>query len=265
MAVEAPANISMIGLNPLSLEAALYGRFLGYHISIYGRRLEPDWAVEANPKVDPLQQTTSLGWRAIEAQFDSIDRQSQMESISDRQSLFENYISRLTKTDLLCDSICERCHSVKAYLAEDELPEKLEQDVEYDTRVFELELGWDLGNEQTETESDSGSANGESIRPKCDVLIDFRTKTEVDLLDCKTDFPVVRHFETAEFQAERPSGEQLPLDDLRRLMTSEPDYYVLGELSVPTESEFDFQTGVGQIRDLFKILSDRKTLDLYAN
>ncbi len=42
------------------------------------------------------------------------------------------------------------------------------------------------------------------------------------------------------------------------------DYYVLGAKSAGVGSDFTFATGLAQIRDLFAIIADRPTLDLYA-
>lgn len=44
----------------------------------------------------------------------------------------------------------------------------------------------------------------------------------------------------------------------------EPNYYVLGHKSCSRGSNFLFQDGLTQIRDAFRILGDRDTLDLYA-
>ncbi len=46
--------------------------------------------------------------------------------------------------------------------------------------------------------------------------------------------------------------------------TSEPNYYILGSKSRGPHAEFHFQDGLTQIRELFAILGDRATLDLYA-
>lgn len=48
------------------------------------------------------------------------------------------------------------------------------------------------------------------------------------------------------------------------LVTPEPNYYVLGAKSGGRATRLTFQDGLDQIRELFRILGDRQTLDLYA-
>ena len=47
------------------------------------------------------------------------------------------------------------------------------------------------------------------------------------------------------------------------LLNPEPNYYVLGAKSYGRKSNFLFSLGLEQIRDVFKIIGDRETLDLY--
>jgi len=49
-----------------------------------------------------------------------------------------------------------------------------------------------------------------------------------------------------------------------RLVQREPNYHVLGHKSFGRSPAFLFQDGLDQIRDVFRILGDRETLDLYA-
>ncbi len=49
------------------------------------------------------------------------------------------------------------------------------------------------------------------------------------------------------------------------LLTSEPNFYILGSKSFGRNSQFLFSTGLTQIRELFTIIGERATLDLYAN
>lgn len=49
------------------------------------------------------------------------------------------------------------------------------------------------------------------------------------------------------------------------LLTPEPNFYILGAKSYGRKSNFLLSTGLAQIRELFTILGDRPTLDLYAS
>jgi hypothetical protein len=48
------------------------------------------------------------------------------------------------------------------------------------------------------------------------------------------------------------------------LITTEPNFYVLGAKSYGRRDDFLIRNGLDQIRELFKIIGDRETLDLYA-
>lgn len=48
------------------------------------------------------------------------------------------------------------------------------------------------------------------------------------------------------------------------LVTPEPNFYLLGAKSYGRNSKFLLATGLAQIRELFTIIGDRPTLDLYA-
>ena len=48
------------------------------------------------------------------------------------------------------------------------------------------------------------------------------------------------------------------------VLTTEPNFFVLGSKSYGKDPRFLFATGLQQIRDVFKIVADRESLDLYA-
>ena len=48
------------------------------------------------------------------------------------------------------------------------------------------------------------------------------------------------------------------------LMTSEPNFYILGSKSYGRSSQFLISVGLNQIRELFSIIGDRAELNLYA-
>jgi len=49
------------------------------------------------------------------------------------------------------------------------------------------------------------------------------------------------------------------------LFTGEPNFYILGAKSLGRRSGFLFRDGLNQIRDVFQLIGDRPTLDLYAS
>ncbi len=107
MAIETPARIAILGAGPIGLEAALYGRFLGYDVDIYERgevgehvrrwghvRLFSPFGMNAS----------SLGLAAIAAQDADYKPPAPDELLSGREFV-ERYLVPLAQTDLLADSL----------------------------------------------------------------------------------------------------------------------------------------------------------------
>ncbi len=56
-----------------------------------------------------------------------------------------------------------------------------------------------------------------------------------------------------------------PSNGPETLMTSEPNFYILGAKSYGRQSQFLLLNGIRQIRDVFTIIGDRESLDLYKS
>lgn len=52
---------------------------------------------------------------------------------------------------------------------------------------------------------------------------------------------------------------------VQSLINPEPNFYILGAKSYGRSSQFLYATGLAQIRDIFSLIGDRETLDLYAS
>jgi hypothetical protein len=105
--MESPATIAIIGAGPLGIEAALYARFLGYHVSIFETRRVAHRMLDWNQRTLDLpasQVTTSLGLAALEAQEASYQRPDPDRIFTGKQYA-EEYLLPLAKTDLLFDDI----------------------------------------------------------------------------------------------------------------------------------------------------------------
>jgi len=92
---------------------------------------------------------------------------------------------------------------------------------------------------------------------------EWRAQAELQLDICPiTDAP--RHF--SEYLLKRPSpySVEYPAPNPQALITSEPNYYVLGSKSFGRMPGFLYEHGLRQIRDVFTIIGDRADLDLYA-
>jgi hypothetical protein len=105
--IESPATIAILGGGPLGIEAALYARFLGYHVSIFETRRVAhrmlDW--NARPLAASVGElTTSLGIAALRAQepeFKGLDP----DRVFTGKEYAEEYLLPLAKTDLIFDDI----------------------------------------------------------------------------------------------------------------------------------------------------------------
>ncbi len=105
--MESPATIAILGAGPLGIEAALYARFLGYHVSIFETRRVAhrmlDWNLR--PLEEPAGKiTTSLGLSALQAQ-DPTYIPPEPGRIFNGKQYAEEYLLPLAKTDLLFDDI----------------------------------------------------------------------------------------------------------------------------------------------------------------
>lgn len=230
MAVESPAEIFVIGHNRLSIEAGLYARFLGYRVTILGGGLSRAGTFDDDSKFSLEKCTTTLGRKALEAHDHALDELL----VTHSDSLFENYVVPLSNSDLLSESFNEDCDSIDVGIGESELPEKLDEDVEYDTRVFDLKVKL---------------KSGESVVYTADVLMDFRDLIEQESLSVDT------KFEGEASHAEKAGAELL--------ITPTQDFYLLRREDSADEAGIPFGEGLSQIVRLFQILSDRPQLNLY--
>lgn len=105
--MESPATIAILGAGPLGIEAALYARFLGYHVSIFETRRVAHRMLDWNDRLLELpagQVTTSLGLAALQAQ-DPAYRPPDPSRVFSGKEYAEEYLLPLAKTDLLFDDI----------------------------------------------------------------------------------------------------------------------------------------------------------------
>lgn len=107
MAVDTPATIGIIGAGPIGLEAALYGRYLGYDVIVFEKRKLEDIVREAEGRVTweyAKDLVSPLGVMAIQTQ----DESWQPPEPSERWTVAEwwaKYLRPLAESDLVVDSI----------------------------------------------------------------------------------------------------------------------------------------------------------------
>jgi thioredoxin reductase len=107
MAVDTPARIAVLGAGPIGLEAALYGRFLGYQVDIYDQGEIAD-SVRRWGHVQmfsPFElNASSLGLAALAAQDESYRAPGTASLLSGRD-FADQYLLPLSQTDLLIDHL----------------------------------------------------------------------------------------------------------------------------------------------------------------
>lgn len=236
MSVEAPADICILGLNRQSIEAGLYARFLGYQVTLAGNGLVVSPASDL-AEFAWQKSTSTLGRRALEAQGCPPTESSVGGSQDDNcKLLIKDYLRPLLQSDLLTESVMDSIGSIQIRIGESEPPAEQDDDVEYDLREFQIVM-------QTR------DRNQVAVPLTADVVIDCRASEELESL------PAVFDFDTAWREA---------------VFTATDDFYVLGQrlhLHRPDggSTPFGFVDALSQIRDLFQVLCDRETLDLYAH
>ena len=105
--VESPATIAVIGCGPIGIEAALYGRFLGYDVDLFDAKRPAHEVVRWNTRsmgVSVADCTTSLGISALEGQISQY-LPPPMDRVWNGAEFAEEYLIPIAKSDLLVDGI----------------------------------------------------------------------------------------------------------------------------------------------------------------
>jgi thioredoxin reductase len=107
MAIDTPARLAILGAGPIGLEAALYGRFLGYDVVVYDQgdvaASVTQWGHVRMFTPFAMNRTT-LGLAAIQAQDESY-RPPADDAFLTGQEWIDRYLFPLANTDLLLDHL----------------------------------------------------------------------------------------------------------------------------------------------------------------
>ena len=271
MSLDTPARIAILGAGPTGLEAALYARFLGYDCDVYERgRVGENLLLRGRqPLAVPWRLIPSpLGLEALAAQDPSWQPPAD-DAVLTCEEIVSRYYLPLAQSDLLVDgvrtqtrvlSVSREGPSGKSLAREDLRGDETRAD-----HPFRILLRGAGGEEQVATAdavldctglddaaSSNGTERGEPTRqdPPHPALSHRGRGFSEDLL--------------APLQTEllEPAGSSAV--GPARLLRVEPDFYILGAKSSGGSVEFTFADGLVQVRDLFTIIGDRATLDLYA-
>jgi hypothetical protein len=229
--LEPPGSIAILGAGPLGIEAALYGRSLGYTVTLFeADTIAPGLAQTPNAILPiPFRLCSSpLGLAALATQDPS-----RMLPLGDSTLLhreyIENYLLPLTQTDLLSDS------------------------VQLATRVVSLAV--DPWEEPTEPDE-------EPLPPDFRLEVDRAGTLDSITFECVIDTNLTGPPFTGTGIAYPPGSYDPARSTQPDLATGVPYLFRIGGKSDATVSYLE---GLEQIRRLFAFLFGRPSLDLYRN
>ncbi len=110
MMVDTPATIAVLGAGPIGLEAALYGRFLGYEVNVYERGRAGEHLLRFGHVrlFSPFRMNSSpLGLAALEAQ-DVAWQPPPPDALLTAEEHVKKYLRPLAESDLLVAGLRER-------------------------------------------------------------------------------------------------------------------------------------------------------------
>jgi thioredoxin reductase len=115
MAIDTPARIAIVGAGPIGLEAALYGRFLGYEVDVFERgkvadsiskwghvQLFSPWSMNTTPLGRTALETQNPDWKCPADDL-----------LPTGNELVENYLLPLAQSDLIVDGLHEQTEVLK--------------------------------------------------------------------------------------------------------------------------------------------------------
>lgn len=245
--LETPGTIAILGAGPIGIEAALYGRYLGYQVTLFEAK-EPCASLNEN-RLDPAPQhcTSPLGSAALAAQRTGRGGTTIEIDASTIGQWFDEYWAPLLNTDLLSGRIRSgvtvealRLVPPEESDATDEADPSEEVDVHREEAAAEDRAGESIYLEDEEEIPEDylvvwRAEDGSEQSERFEAILDARGGNApwIGPGDC---------IETA--------------DDL-------PPY--LAWIGSRKNSNGDYLSGLADIREVFAILSGRPHLDVYQN
>ena len=246
--IDPPARIVIIGAGPIGIEAAVYARFLGHDVSILeqGEVANSLRAQREQPLWGPVsEQVTRLGLEAVAAQ-QSEDQlpNSGNPTIGD---WLDRYVLRLADTDLVADSLVTNATVVDVGPCEDDSQE-------YEEDADHLDVTYLHRDE-----------NGEELKKsiRASTVIDASGDRNSRLSFEPLGIPVCSEWNSVGDIGSKLDNGSAPPFSMEQLILPLPYYYCIGARSTGSYPHFRLRHGHAQIRDLFKLIGGRETLDLY--
>ncbi len=231
MAMDTPAVIAIIGAGPLGIEAALYARYLGYDVEVFEQAEVGGGQLERGRRGDRLAGTfreycSVLALQALEAQHGPGGLPA-LDAELTLEQWVDQYLRPLSETDLLAAHIRRASRVVEVRpLTADEIESLLEPEA--------------AGNETAAAEKEE---EGDWEEVTCEPLL-------------------VRLVEGGEEKREY-ADVVIVATGAANALPWPTDARFLHRLGVKDGVAVSYREGLQQIRDLFAILADRPSLDLY--
>jgi hypothetical protein len=262
MTLDPPGRIAVIGAGPLGLEAALYGRFLGYDVTVLERGLVAQslrgWEAEPLPML-PSVCLSPLAIAALKTQFGTDVLSGQHPFPLTIGQWVRDGLEKLAATDLLRGHVLEGCEVVGIGLS--------------DSAQVDAESMFCEGADSVPSDpGDSPYVEGMSVASDDDD--EFEIVGEVPP-DFKLTFvrvppgnsgqgtvPCSLDFEAVIWATGREANEKISgFSDLRNA----PYFFRIGEVppGVETSQENQLRAGLQDIVRVYADLGGRAELDLY--
>lgn len=259
MTLDPPGRIGIFGSGPLALEAALYGRFLGYEVTVINGGQTCDYlqTIEETPiSLLPSRALSVLAWSAIHAQDpDSLDSFSNMQ-VSTVKDWLNAGPRKLIETDLLQDRILTGHRVSKIEFVEASI---FEESIDTTQRESTGTADNEKWPDKTATKDDN-----DDFEIDGDVPPDFRVHLKVvtsDRSGPKTNDT------TLDFEAVLWS--QLETDDSAvsglNACSLSPYFFTLEDITISDLGQLEERLvkGYGAIVKIYAQLMGRSSLDLY--
>ncbi len=226
--INPPSSIGIIGAGPIGLEAALYGRYLGYDVTVFEKESVAHRIVaQGDTELDKPYEfnVTSLGLQALRAQIRDFSPLPTGTVITAAQWL-EHYLLPVSQSDLLRGRVKTECEilSIESIEPIDESNESEEEASLDDDEVFDPD----------------------EITPNR-----FKLLGKSEAGDVAEEFATILVATGTESTLGLP---EVPTDGI----------YQLGIKAAEAPSQYTMPHGYAQIRALYSKFGGRPTLDLYG-
>ncbi|XZE55435.1 hypothetical protein SH139x_001446 [Planctomycetaceae bacterium SH139] len=259
--LEPPGTIAVIGGGPLGIEAALYGRYLGYQVTLFeAGRLAASLAADPTA-IPPETCVSALGLAALAAQRTVGGTMITVKPTSHADWLSE-YFEQLAEVDLLAGRIRLGVEVTRIDWAPPELEGAELEGPEADEPEADEPEPDGLADEQAEEDAEDDAAA--EIPPDFLVFVRQRNVWGEVIADENVDGEQAEESVGGRFEAviDARGAAAASLGPIATDAQPLAYYFRLGEQPVRADA---YAAGLRQICEIFAALQDRPGLDVYKN